>query len=225
MTRTTPTRRLALHGLALAAMLAAPIHAARAQAFTDAANDFLATYTGPKNGDMDVTSAQVIFDGSNFTFVHTSAGAIGQTTNSIFVWGVNRGAGTARFPTLAPGVLFDWVLTFTSNGAGGFTVATRDLISGTATTLDASVLTVSGASMSAIIPAVLLPSRGFALSDFTANLWPRLTGGQLDGISDFAPDNSNFQVTTVTPEPASLALMGTGIAGLLAVVRRRRRAV
>ncbi|MCC7055199.1 MAG: PEP-CTERM sorting domain-containing protein [Gemmatimonadaceae bacterium] len=219
--RTTRLHRLALQGLAAAAFLAAPLGSAGAQAFIDPTGDFLPSYTGPQNGDMDVVSAQVLFDGSNFTFMHTSAGAIGQTTNSIFVWGMNRGAGTARFPTLAPGVLFDWVLTVTSNGAGGFTVATRDLVSATSTSIDGSALTISGSSMSVIIPGILLPSRGLAIGDFTANLWPRLTGGALSGISDFAPDNSNFAVT-VTPEPASYLLVGTGLAALL-VVRRRRR--
>ena len=222
MSRTTFVHRGAIRALTAAALLAAPLASAGAQAFSDAVGDFLPSYTGPRNSDMDVRTAQVLFDnGPNFTFTHTSAGNIGQTSNVIFVWGMNRGAGTARFATLAPGVLFDWVLTITANGAGGFTVATRDLVSGTATTLDGSVLTVSGASMTAIVPATLLPSQGLPLSAFTANLWPRLTGGQLSGISDFAPDNSNIAVT-VTPEPASFLLMGTGVAGLLAVRRRRR---
>ncbi len=201
-----------------AALIAVPFGAAGAQ-ITDAAGDWLPTYTGPRNsllnGDLDILKAQVFFDGRFFTFTSTSAGNIGSTTGAFFVWGMNRGAGTARFPTLAPGVLFDWVLSITPNGA----ITTRDLISGVSTTIDASAVTFSGTTLTALIPATLLPSRGFTLADFTANLWPRFPGG-LEGISDFAPDNTNFAVT-VTPEPASFLLVGAGLFGLLAWRRRR----
>jgi hypothetical protein len=201
-----------------AALIAVPYGAASAQ-ITDAAGDWLPTYTGPRNsilnGDLDILKAQVFFDGQFFKFTSTSAGNIGSTTGAFFVWGMNRGAGTARFATLAPGVLFDWVLSITPGGA----ITTRDLISGVATTIDANSVTFDGATITAIIPANLLPSRGFSLADFTANLWPRFPGG-LEGIADFAPDNTNFAVT-VTPEPTSVLLVGAGLFGLLAWRRRR----
>jgi hypothetical protein len=188
---------------------------------TDAAGDWLPSYTGPRNsllnGDLDILKAQVFFDGRNFLFTSTSAGNIGSTTGGFFVWGMNRGQGTARFSTLAPGVLFDWVLSITPGGA----ITTRDLISGTTTTINSSAVTFSGATLTALIPANLLPSLGFSLADFTANLWPRVPGG-LEGIADFAPDNRNFAVT-VTPEPATFALLGTGLFGVLVLRRRRSR--
>ncbi len=49
---------------------------------------------------------EVSFDGASFVFQSTSAGPIGTTPGALFVWGVNRGAGTARFPDITPGVLF-----------------------------------------------------------------------------------------------------------------------
>jgi hypothetical protein len=220
-TRTMSSRRF-VRRLALAtAFLAAPLGAAGAQATADADGDWLPSYTGPRNsllnGDMDILNVQFLFDGTNFTFKSTSAGNIGSTTGGFFIWGVNRGAGTARFPTLAPGVLFDWVLSITPGGA----ITTRDLVSGTATTLAGSSVTFSGATMTAIIPATLLPSQGFSLADFTANLWPRV-GGALTDIADFAPDNSNIRVT-VTPEPMAFGLLATGLFALLVVRRRRSR--
>jgi hypothetical protein len=47
-----------------------------------------------------------------------------------------------------------------------------------------------------------------------------MPGGN-EGLADFAPDNRNFAVT-VTPEPESLLLVGTGLFAL--IVWRRRRA-
>ena len=214
-----PALRAARNIVVVLAFAVIPLSVAPAQTI-DAAGDFLPTYTGPRNpianGDMDILRAQVFFDGRNFLFTSTSAGNISSTPGAFFVWGMNRGAGTARFSTLAPGVLFDWVLSITPGGA----ISTRDLISGVSTTIDASSVTISGANITALIPATLLPSQGFSLADFTANLWPRVPGG-LEGISDFAPDNSNMRVT-VTPEPATFALMATGMFGLLAARRRRR---
>lgn len=45
---------------------------------------------------------EVSFDGSSFLFTSTQAGPIGTTTGALYVWGVNLGAGTARFGSLAP---------------------------------------------------------------------------------------------------------------------------
>src|SRR5437588_10505763 len=79
----------------------------------DPPNDFLPTFTtGPRNGDLDVLSAQVFFDGKNFTFTSTENGAIGTTEGSVFVWGVDRGFHQAFFGSFRPGVLFDIAVVF-----------------------------------------------------------------------------------------------------------------
>jgi hypothetical protein len=190
---------------AILAMLAAT-GPARA-AITDPAGDFIPSYVGPHNADLDVLSASAIYDGSFFRLGATLAGTIG-TPGGLYVWGFDRGQGTARFGTIATGVLFDSVVTLTTDG----TAAVRDLLSNIGTTLPAGDVRISGSQFQIDVPAALLPSAGLQPGDYTVNLWPRLGAGNNNQIADFAPDNSNFRVAA--PEPASLGLFAVGLAAL-----------
>lgn len=165
--------------------------ASRPSAISDSRNDFLPTFTGPRNPDLDVARAEVTFDGTNFVFESTSAGAIGTTPGALFVWGVDRGQGIARFGDLATRVHFDVVVVLQPGG----TSTVRDLTpGGTPQNLPAGNVTFTGNTLRATVPASLLPSRGFSQERFTVNLWPRTGVGQNSQIADFAPDNSNVQV-------------------------------
>ena len=188
-----PTAGIAL----LAAMLVqgcddGPTNANRPSRIVDARSDFVAGYVGARNPDMDVVRAEVSFDGTSYEFRSTMAGALGTTPGALYVWGVNRGAGTARFD-IAPGVLFDAVVVLRADGTG----SVRDLVTNTPTDLPAGSVTVSGAELRARVPAALLVSRGFAAHQYTVNFWPRLGVGNNNQISDFAPDNSNVPVRDV----------------------------
>jgi len=145
----------------------------------------------------------------------------------LYVWGVDRGAGTERFlatgsPPIGDGVAFDSVVILRPDGT-----ATVNLfgLGGGATNLPASTALISGNTISAFLDEMLLPTQGKDFSDYTWNLWPRFGGGQNAQISDFAPneasgaiDAANARVTV--PEPSSLALLGIGA---LAFVRRRQK--
>lgn len=195
--------------------------AAQAQKINDALNDWAPTYTGPKNGDLDVVSSQVYFDGSRFVFTATMNDFIGKTTGAFYVWGLDKGNGNSPFAANgAPNVKFNQTVILRPTGSfvGGNLVNDFFWISGK---------TITGA-----VPAALLPSIGlFTQDQFTWNLWPRATGPAGNAaISDFAPDNGNNALTLgaipaavfVTPEPASLVLVGAGLLAIYGKVRRRR---
>lgn len=176
----------------------------------DPTGDFLSTYGGRHNGDLDVVAADVRYDGTNFYLHAVLNGAVGTSNGAIYVWGFNRGAGTAGFTSIGiTGVLFDRVIVLNNND--------------TSTTAGVTV-THSGNEIFAVVPVSLpvMASTGFLPENYTWNLWPRdpLFASGNAAISDFAPDNSNAPVTP-TPEPGTLTLAGIGVLGLVGFARRR----
>lgn len=189
-------RRILSCALLVAATTSAP---ALAQAVADPTGDFLPSFTGPRNGDLDLTSIQATFDGASFRLDATAAAPIGTTPTGLYVWGFNRGKGTAGFAAIgATGVLFDSVV-IVNPGAG--TVTVRDLLNGTGTTLPANAIKVSGNRISVEIPASLLTPQGLEQAKFLVNLWPRSTNGGNETIPDFAPDNSDTRLLLAFPTP------------------------
>jgi hypothetical protein len=192
-----------------------------AAVITDAVGDFLPTYTGPRNGDLDVLEAEVLLNGSSFLFTSTSNAAIGTTPGGVFVWGINRGAGFATFPDVAPGVTFDSVVIIVPGG-GSFAQALDTMAT---TPIPAADVSISGAFLSARVPLSVLPSLGVAPEAYTVNLWPRSELLLIDPvISDFAPDNSNAAVTVV-PEPGTSILLGGAFAAFAALKQLQAKAV
>jgi hypothetical protein len=193
--------------------------AAHAGSVVDPTGDFLATYAGSHDADLDVTKFSVTFDGATnlFTLNATFAGAIDPTKAGLYVFGINTGTGV-NHPFGAGGnpdtgngnVLFNQVFVVQKTGAatlGGQTLAT----------------TISGADLGVIVPLALLPTTGFAPGQYGWNLWPRNgVGGNNTQIADFAPNNATLQAI---PEPGTWALMLIGFGALGATLRRRRTAM
>ncbi|HZF81175.1 MAG TPA: PEP-CTERM sorting domain-containing protein [Rubrivivax sp.] len=207
--------------LSVALLAALPLSSHAFTGITDRPGDFLSTFAGrAASADLDVISASAFYNAGTdqFTIVGTMNGAIGLTPTGLYVWGVNRGAGTAGFAANGiDGVRFDRVIILRPDGTG--TVAG-------AGNLPAGSVTITGNTITGVISGSLLPSTGFTNKlDYTWNLWPRdnaLPAG-FTQISDFAPDNSNFSTTPV-PEPATTAMLLAGLAAIGGLQLRRRRA-
>jgi hypothetical protein len=187
----------------------------------DPQGDFLPTYTGPQNPDVDVLRANVRLNATYFEFVGEMAGAIGATPGALYVWGLDRGLGTERFvggtPSVGQGVRFDSVILMRPDGTG-----LVNLLNGQpAVNLPAGSIAISGSTIRARVDRSLLPGNGRDYMQYTWNLWPRVGVGNNAQISDFAPDASN---AAVVPEPSSLSLIALGglFLGSLCLRRRRR---
>ena len=218
--------------LVLATAIAAALSPAVAP-LADAAA-FLPSYTGPQSEALDLSSIAVTFDGTNFDLNSVSSAPIASSpAGSLFVWGVNRGAGAAAFATATPtatnpsigsNVLFDAVLAINPATDTATVVNTTN---GAVTPLPAADLTISGDTINAVLPASLLPSTGFAPADYTFDLWPRVGTGLNDQVAQFdGATNSTNPVNlsaTLVPEPGSLAVLAGSLA-LLALALRPRRA-
>jgi hypothetical protein len=186
--------------------------AAHATTVTDPTGDFIASYTGPHQADLDVVSFSVTYDDAAqaFSVKSTMAGAIDASLPGFYAIGVNTGTGAGPFASIGqPNVLFNKVISVQKSGAAA--------ISGVAVPGGAQI---SGDTLSFIVPLSMLPTTGFSPKFYGWNIWPR--SGTVGGnavISDFAPENAT--VASV-PEPASWALMLGGF-GLVGSALRRRR--
>jgi hypothetical protein len=164
----------------------------------------------------------VSLSGANLLFSATLNAPINTTPEAFYVWGIDRGAGaaTANFASLGlPNIVFDAVLIVQNEGTG----VVNDLTGiDSPAPLAAGAVTSSGATIQALVPLSLLPSRGLSAPEYGWNLWPRWGGIPFSNeqISDFAPDATNAQVGAV-PEPSTVFLFCSGI-GALAWSRRRK---
>lgn len=192
-------------------------------AIADPEGDYLGTYTGPLNGDVDILSGDVAFDGSSYFLKATENGTIGTTTGSLFVWGVNRGSGTPRLtfgsPSVGAGVLFDAVVVMFPDGT--LRVVTFPLMGAPTINQFAGGTSIADNALSATVPLALLGSVGFDPANYTFSIWSRArVNPAADGtnaeIADFLASSGSLTARSV-PEPATwmTMLLGFGFAGLL----------
>jgi hypothetical protein len=185
--------------------------AAQAATVADPVGDFLPSFVGTHDPDLDVTSFSVNYDpvGLAFSLSATLAGPINPALPGLYVIGVNTGTGAiAPFAGIGePNVIFNQVAVVQKTGAA-------------AIGLNNLTANISGNAFSLVVPLSLLPSTGFTPQDYGWNLWPRNGLGNNNQISDFAPENATLAAGI--PEPASWALMIAGFAVLGGVLRRRR---
>ena len=198
------------------ALLSLPSLEAQAAPVADAVNDFIPTFTGVHNGDLDVLSLSAVFDGA-FHLTAVMNGKIGTTDPSIFTFGIDRGAGTAGFAAIGEtGVTFDSVLTVTGAGVTG------GRLGATAFALPVGAAHIYGDTLTMDLAASFLPSTGFQPENYRISFWTRDSSqAGTAGLADFAPDNSTVQISTV-PEPDTYAMLLAGL-GLFGFVAHRRK--
>lgn len=192
---------------------------AAATTVTDPVGDFLPTFTGDHDPDLDVTSFSVNFDSvtSSFLLQATLDGDIDPAKDGLYAIGVNTGTGAAApFGDIgAPNVIFDQVIAVQKDGTG--------LVTGPAGgPLGAGEVTVGGNAFSLIVPLALLPTTGFDPLHYGFNLWPRSGFDSNAQVSDFSPDDATVSVAGAVPEPASWMTLIAGF-GLLGSALRGRR--
>jgi hypothetical protein len=201
--------------LAAAALISAFAQAAPANALAifDPKGDFLASHAGPSAGDLDIEVAEVILHEDRIFFGGALFGDVRTTPGATYVWGIDRGAGSAGLfggtPPVGPGVTFDAVLAVKADRTGTLMVF-NEIGAPTVTNLTENVFAFE-TLVGAIVTKDLLPSRGFAFEDYRYNFWTRSGSGN-PGIADLALDRGTF---AAVPEPQSWALMiaGFGLAG------------
>lgn len=191
----------------------------------DPAGDFMPGYLANSvaaYAALDIISAGVTYDTVRdvFQFESISRANISTlpTTGGSFVWGINRGTGTAGFGTSLglTNVRWDATVTFNTNGSGVYRLGTSP-----STALPSGTVVITGNKIFAEIAGSLLPSTGFNKTDYTWNLWPRdLALSGLNSITDFAPNATNARVDVV-PVPGAVWLMGSAL-GFLGLVRKRK---
>ena len=185
----------------LAAMLCAAGFAVHAPAlpFLDASNDFLPTYTGPKDADLDVLQADVVIDprAQTVALSGTMKGPIDTRSSKLYVFGIDRGRGAVGRelvfqgavggePKIGSGVLWEALVALTAEGHALY----FDALNPGIVPLPNVSVSVSGNQIAATVPLALFPSQGFGLKEYTYNLWPRPVVSLANTtLADFAPDN------------------------------------
>ena len=192
--------RTSAGALAFAALLAAGPTLAGT---TTMSTGFLPTYTGPKNGDLEIASASAFVEGGNLVLSATAMAPIGTTPGTDYVWGIDTdpAIATAAFASEGFGkVVFNDVVGAKVGGAG---------------------VTVSGDTITDTIAIASLKNVVLSPDQFLISLWP-VAGSGFSGFSEFVPGNGTFTAGPV-PEPATWGLMLLGLGGLGAVLRSGRR--
>jgi hypothetical protein len=160
---------------------------------------FYELYMGPKEPQFNAVATTGVLvhrgggpGGDTFDFTGTVAGRLTESVPTVFVFGINRGAGKSPGPFTDRGVVvFDSVVTV-SIGPTGVVGAVN--VSGKSTILPSQDVRVVGSSVAVAVPASLLPSTGFSPGQYQFNLWVNNPQATAEPIASFVPENRDIPV-------------------------------
>lgn len=159
---------------------------------------FAASYTGPKLDQFNPTAAGVLLlPKDRIELGAIMRGPIDRPEPVTYVWGLNRGGGTARNDGFGPsGVAYDAYVSVTrANGA--ITASVTDLKTGAVTPLDPSVVKIQGPTIRVFLPkaSTLLPSNGLAIAKYKFSFWTRSGPNGLADLAGFLPNSGSAPVS------------------------------
>lgn len=184
----------------------------------DPVGDILPSYTGGVLPGMDVVAHEVVLleEQDRVVFYGKMAGSVAdtQSVGALYLFGVDRGSGTARFlstpgPVIGPHVVWDSIVRVNPNGTGLFNNVTAGVI----TPLSRSDITINGDEFTASVPlSVMTLSATRPPEEWTYNLWPRNGIGNNAQVSDLAPDDGNSPFQVIAPARVSGVSINDGSA-------------
>jgi hypothetical protein len=158
---------------------------------------FYQFYTGPRLAELNAlkASGELSADGGTFTFTGTNQGRINRAS-AVYVWGIDRSPNPTASPFEGrPNIQFDAVVIVRLDPSLTPTAQVKDLVTGATTDLPPGSATVSGRTVSVVVPASLLPSTGLPPSQYRFNYWPEDGGPPVSAsVASFAPENTTAQV-------------------------------
>ncbi len=177
-----------------------PIAAPTGPVFTitqTAAQSAYVDYTGPVRPALTALRAGARYVAASQSWILDAqmAGPVFTGGPNFYVWGINRGSAKppAQFPD-EPNVLFDSVAVVTADPANGTTLTASVTLLNPAggPAMPASAVLLAADTIELTIPLNSLPSTGFAIAQYTWNLWPRngVGGSPAAQIASFIPQNA-----------------------------------
>jgi hypothetical protein len=204
-----------------AAMSAALISGAADAATPDPLGDFVGSYTGALNGELDILGVSAAVEGANLRLTATVNGVPGASPGSLYVFGIDRGSGIQR---LGIPVAFDALAVLFPDGLGR--AVTFPTIGAPTITPVSGAVSINGSTISGLFPLALLPPNGLPVQNYTFTAWSRLrvnpaADGLIGEIADYAPNAGGFSASV--PEPGAWATLIIGFGALGALMRGRVR--